>query len=281
MLVAAATLFLLRPALAQIDSARDTTTVHPVRLGVVSGLTVGGFLVGHVFLNNIWWKGTRAPFHFNFQEDWSYALGADKFGHAFWPMVVTGVYQGAFVWSGIDSVDALWYAAGLGLLYQTYIEIRDGFSAHYGFSTGDFGADVLGAAYPVAQHYVPVLRNFNWKMSFYPSDKMRAGDYNAIIDDYESSYHWLSIDVHGLLPRAWAAHYPRIVNLAIGHSVKNMYPDPTQGHHELYLALDWNLEALPGDAPWWVLVKHYLNYYHFPSPAVRVYPDVAWWGLKF
>lgn len=279
-LVVGATVWCVASAGAQEPSARDTT-FHPVRFGIVAGITTGSFLVGHVFLNHIWWKGSEVPFHFNFQQDWGMALGADKFGHAYFPMFVSGVYSEALMWCGVDSVPSLLYASGLALLYQTYIEIRDGFSEQYGFSFGDFGADVLGAAYPVAQHYWPALRSFNWKISYYPSDKYRAGDYHAIIDDYESTYHWLSINVHDLLPEEWRAHYPALINLAIGHSVKNIFLDPSQGHHELFIALDWNLEALPGDGWLWTHIKHILNYYHLPSPAVRVYPDVAWWGLKF
>jgi len=259
----------------------STTSFDPLRFSIVAVPTLGGFVVGHVLLNNIWWKGTRVPFHFNFQEDWKYALGADKFGHFYFPYLVTDVYRRAFMWSGIDSMSSLYYAAGLGLLYQTYIEVRDGFSQQYGFSFGDFTADVLGAAYPIAQDHWPVLRNFNWQISFHPSSLYRSGYYSAIIDDYESTFHWLTINVHDLLPEDLRAGYPRLINIAIGHGVRNLVPDPSMGKHELYLSLDWNLEALPGEAEWLKTVKHFLNYYHFPAPAVRLYPNVAWFGLKW
>ena len=261
--------------------ASDTTHINPVKFGIVSGVTAGGFVVGHVVLNNLWWKGERSDFHFNFDEDWKYALGSDKFGHAYFPYLATDIYEGAFVWSGMDSTTALWSAAGFTLFYQTYIEVRDGFSKQYGFSFGDFGADVLGAGYPIAQHYIPALRNFTFKISFDPSAEYKAGHYNAIIDDYESAYGWLSINVHNLLPESWQEWYPKWINLAIGHSVKNIYLSPVNGYHEWYLALDWNLEGLPGDGWFWNVVKHYLNYYHLPSPAVRVSPGVVWYGLKF
>lgn len=258
----------------------DSAGVSVARLALVGGVTTGAFVYGHVVIANLWWKGERSAFHFDWEHDWRYALGADKLGHFYFPYLAANIYEQAFRWTGIDGATSLWLASGMALGYQSYIEVRDGFSKAWGFSWGDFGADLLGAAYPVARHYLPALAVTGFKMSFQPSEKYRAGAYGSIIDDYESSYHWLSLDVHALLPEAWRRYYPAWINLAIGHSVKDL-DGRGGGRHELYLALDWNLDALPSCGGFLDLLKHNLNFYHLPAPAVRILPGVVWYGVHF
>jgi hypothetical protein len=267
-------------ALRADTSRADTSRVDPVRLGVVSGVTAAGLVAGYAFQKNLWWKGEPSKFHLDWKHDWVYALGSDKLGHFYFPYAVTKLYGQVFAWCGVDTASSLWLAGGLGFAHQTFVEIRDGFSAEWGFSWGDFAANTLGAGYPIAQHYIAPLENFDMKISYYPSARFKAGGYRAIIDDYESTYHWLSIDVHNLLPAKARHYWPAWINIAVGHSVRDLDLHGA-GHHELYLALDWNLEGLPGDGWFWNLVKRNLNLYHLPAPAVRIAPGVVWYGLKF
>lgn len=269
---------LLPDTAASAAAARRTVSVP--KLAIVGGTTVGGFIGGYFFQRNLWWKGERSAFHFDWDHDWRYALGADKLGHFYFPYAVTTIYAQAFTWCGIDTTSSLWLSAGLATAHQTFVEVRDGFSKEWGFSWGDFAANTLGAAYPVLQHYAPGLRNIDFKVSYYPSAVFRAGGYGAIIDDYESTYHWASIDVHGLLPSSMQRWYPSWLNVAVGHCVRDLNA-PGGGHHELYLSLDWNLEGLPGDGWFWRLLKKNLNLYHLPAPAVKIAPNVVWYGVHF
>lgn len=260
--------------------SQDSTkqNISYTKLAVIGGVTAGGFIYGHALSENLWWKGEKSNFHFNWDDDWEYALGADKLGHFYFPYLVTNIYSQLFNWSGIDKKNSYLYAGVLALSYQTFIEVKDGFSKQWGFSWGDFTANVLGAAYPSLQNNFPELKNFNFKVSYSPSTRFKSNSHSTIIDDYESTYHWLSINVYNYLPESWKNFYPSFINIAVGHSVKHL---DTGGKHEIYLALDWNLEELPGDFWLWKLVKRNLNYYHFPSPAVRLTPEAAWFGLKF
>jgi len=258
----------------------DTSTIDPWRLGAISAVGLGAFAVGHVWLNDLWWKGAPTSFHFNVDQDWTYALGADKVGHAYFTSMASTVLAGTFRWSGMDSVSAIWTGASVALLYQTYNEVRDGFSVKYGFSPGDVAANLLGAALPVAQHYAPCLRNVTFQISFYPSQPFRDGMYVAIIDDYESTTHWLSFDVAQMLPSESRAWYPEWINLALGHSVRGLVGSDNP-QHVLVLSLDWNLKRLPHLPDWMRRAFEYLHMYHLPAPAVEVYPNVAWIGLRF
>lgn len=268
------------PIQAQETTADSTEGVSALRLGIVGGVTTGAFIYGHILQSNLWWKGEKSNFHFDWEHDWSYALGSDKFGHFFFPYLTSDVYRRAFLWSGVDSTSSLWLASGLALTYETYVEVKDGFSKEWGFSWGDFTADALGAAYPVIQHYVPALKPYSLKISFSPSEKFRAGEHKAIFDDYESTYHWLSVDVHALLPEPQRSVWPPWLHLALGHSVKQL-DFAGGGTHELFISLDWNLRGVPIEGWWWNAIAYVFQYYRLPAPAVRLYPNVVWYGIKF
>lgn len=263
---------------AAADSAQDD--VSHWKLGLITGGTTAGFVVGHVMLHDLWWKGERVPFHTNWQQDWEYALGADKAGHAFFPYAVSRTYAGLFRWSGLDSGTAIWAGSGVAYAYQTYIEIRDGFSRDYGFSWGDVAANTIGAALPVMQHYVPDLRPLTLQVSFSPSQAFHDGAYGAIIDDYTSTTHWLAVNVHDLLPTSAQDWYPAWLGLAVGHSVEGL-DGRGAGRHVWYVSLDWDLARIQGVPTWLREVLDVLHAYHLPAPAVRLAPDVAWFGLKF
>jgi hypothetical protein len=257
----------------------DTLTqISAPKIIGISAATVAGFTYGHLLQEEIWWKGQRTSFHFNWSDDWTYSLGGDKLGHFYFPYLVTNIYTQAFEWSGMNRKQSLYTAASIAFAYQTYIEIRDGFSAQYGFSWGDFTANLLGAAYPILQDKNPFFNNFNWKISFHPSNRFKQNSHRAIIDDYESTYHWLTLNIFNLLPEQIQTYFPEFINLTIGHSVANL---DYQGRHEIFIGLDWNLEALPGDHWLLKLLKRNLNYYRIPAPVIRLSPDFAGFGFKF
>lgn len=257
------------------------TSIRPLRLALVGGITAGGFIAGHVFLTNLWWKGEQSRFHFNWRDDWRYALGADKVGHAVTPYIGTDIYRQAFEWTGMSHRASLWLAGGLVSAYTTYIEIRDGFSAEWGFSWGDFAANNIGIGWRVAEEYQPWMTNVRFKVSYWPSKAFRSGAYGSIVDDYESTYHWASLNVDALLPETWRVWWPDFLNVAVGHSVKGIAAYDGSGEHEFYLSVDLNAEGLPGNGAFWNWLKRTLNYYHFPAPAIRILPDVVWYGIHF
>ena len=261
-------------------NCNDSSKVSPTKLVIIGGTTTAFFTYGYVIQNNIWWKNDKSEFHFNNNQDYKCALNADKLGHFYFAQLATNIYANLFQWSGINKQNSLFYGGLVAFTFQTFTEIRDGFSKGYGFSWGDFSANLLGATYPSMQNYYPTLKSFNFKISFYPSEKYKNGTHSHILDDYESTYHWLSIDINSFLPNYVNEIFPDFMNIAIGHSVNNLNSFGG-GNHELYLSLDWDFEALPGEGNFWKSIKRFLNYYHFPAPAIKVYPNVIWYGLKF
>lgn len=257
--------------------AQDTTSINSERLYWIGGVSAAGFGLSYGLQNNVWWKGEKSSFHFNYINDWTADLGSDKFGHFYFTHLITNIYTQAFDWAGMKTAESRLYAGGVALLHQTFTEVRDGFSEEYGFSWGDYSFNLLGAIYPYLQSELPILRSFSFKISYEESDEFKSGSYSSILDDYESTYNWLSIDINKLLPGKIEHLIPDFVNIAIGHSVTNLAINPK---HQFYIGLDWNLEELPGESWFWILLKKNLNYYHLPAPTIKIYPNVVWYGLK-
>jgi uncharacterized protein YfiM (DUF2279 family) len=251
-----------------------------LKLSAIGGITFGGLIYGHILQSQVFWNDKKTSFHFNWRDDWTYALGSDKYGHFYFPYLVTNIYTQALEWSGIEKERSIIYSASFAFAYQTYVEIFDGITEDLGFSWGDFAANTLGAAYPYLQYKIKPLENFGFKISYEKSERFKQGSHRHIIDDYESTYNWLSINVYNFLPDNIKNYYPSFINFAIGHSVKNLN-STSGGNHEIFIGLDWNLEALPGDFWLLKLLKKNLNYYHFPAPSIKIYPGVVWYGLKF
>lgn len=250
------------------------------RLLIVSGLSAGAFIYAYGIQNNMWWKGDPAYFHTNWNQDWNASLGADKIGHFYFGNLVSTIYKDAFNWVGLTKKNSFLYSGLFTLTYQTFLEIRDGFSKQYGFSWGDFAANSLGSMYPFLQQNYPILQNFNLKISYFPSERFKNGSNAYIMDDYESTYHWLSIDIDKLLPRSWDKYLPDFINIAIGHSVIGL-DNQKYANHELYIGIDWDIKAVKTKSELLNSIMEILNKYHLPAPTVKVYPNIVWYGLKF
>ncbi len=261
-------------------SSACSDTVDYAKLGIVAGATAGAIVYGHAVVNDFWWKGEKVPFHVNTTTDYTYALNADKLGHMTFAYTASTIYGDLGRWCGMDSTAATWMGFGVALSYQTYVEIRDGFSKDYGFSWGDMGANLVGASLPVVQHYVPSLRCIDLQISYWPSANFKNGAYNSIVDDYTSTTHWLAINTYDVAPRQWQQWIPPWLGIALGHSVQNLDGNGG-GQHIVYLSLDWQLHRIPNLPPWLQSILRVLHLYHLPAPAVRILPSVVWYGLRF
>jgi hypothetical protein len=283
----------LRPAnaapaeadLASQDSeAFDSTAVNTTRLAIIGGTCIVGVTTVHVYQSNGWWKDNRAPFHF--QEDLKYGLWVDKIGHFYGATALTFMFSKAFQWANLSERSSLWLGAGSAIAFQTYIEIEDGFST-WGFDRVDFASNVAGALYPVAQHYSPFLRNFNFKFSYHPSALLDnsggigfRGQKHTFFDDYEGQTLWLSIGVNGLLSHSVEPLWPDWLCIAVGYGVREIVsPAP---YPVVILSFDYDMtKIIPDDSAFLKTLGQALNFIHLPAPAVRISPYAIWYGIYF
>lgn len=252
------------------------------KLYIPPSLTAG-FFVGSFSQQAIDYWQESSPFHvMTWQNEYDDALLADKFGHASFSYTSARFFSALYEQSGYSKSHAVWLGSGISLLHQTVVEIHDGYSngePYLGFSRGDNIANVVGASLPVLQYYYPALDCIRFKFSFNQATTPTSQIYGSIFTDYESTYHWLSININQLLPESARTSWTPYVNIAIGHSVKNINRFGS-GQHELYASLDFNAEALPIDDSWGLTLKRLLNSFKLPMPCIRILPNVVWYGLR-
>jgi hypothetical protein len=258
--------------------------LNSTRLAVVGGTLVAGMAAIHIYQSNGWWKNNRTSFHF--QEDLKYGRSVDKIGHFYGATVLTFVIKKSLEWAEFPEHKALLWGAGAAALFQTYVEMEDGFSA-WGFDRVDFASDIAGAAWPVAQYYSPFLQNFDFKFSYHPSPELHGsggvgfkGQKHIIFDDYEGQTLWLSMKVKNVLPNSLSSYWPSFLCLAVGYGARDIVS--TNPYSVVFLGLDFDFtKIIPDDTPFLKMVGEALNYVHFPAPAIKISPNTVWYGLYF
>jgi hypothetical protein len=70
-------------------------------------------------------------------------------------------------WTGISRKKRLWIGGLSGVYYQTVIETLDGFSSQWGWSWGDFAANIAGSGMFIAQELAWDEQRIQMKWSFY------------------------------------------------------------------------------------------------------------------
>lgn len=266
------------------NGVAETTSIHPVRLGIVGGTLLGGMAAIHIYQNNGWWKDNRRSFHF--QEDLKYGLSVDKIGHFYGATAMTFVIRKSLLWANLSEESALLWGAGSAAMFQTFIEVQDGFS-RWGFDRVDFAMNIAGAAWPVAQYYSPFLQNFDFKFSYHPSPLLNnpggvgfQGQQHIVFDDYEGQTLWFGIKVGKLLPDVARQFWPSFLGIALGYGARNI--TSTNPERAYFIGLDVDMrEVIPNDTPLLRTLGEALNFFRMPLPAIQLTPNTVWYGIYF
>ncbi len=260
------------------------------RIVIVSsslGLVLGG---SYLYIENSWWSEKQTAFHFDNGSDKVYALNVDKAGHFMGGLQAAEVFSESMRWAGMNKKQALWFGATFGSGLQLAIEMKDAYAPYWGFSTLDLTIGSAGAFLPIAKYYFPTLRAFDVKFSYWKQhntywdlENQRGKNPNkyAWQDDYVNQTYWLSVDLNHFNEKI-----PEWLNIAIGFGLdETQYLDEHNtkigGENEWYIALDYDIpKMLKGwDSKIAKKIKHWLNYFHFPAPTIRISPKIEFYPL--
>lgn len=246
----------------------------PILLGV-SGIALGIGAAVHLYNYNAWWKDDRSS-TFRIMNDWNYALWIDKIGHFYGTTIEAHGLSSALDAANIPPEETAIISATGAFLFQTFVEIEDGYGAQWGFSPGDFAADFLGAAYHLSKYYFPAVRNYQVRVSYFPSEDYRNGKHKDgnISDDYEGQKYWLSLRMKEILPKSISKYWPSFLMLSAGMGVKDL-DGSGGGTREIFIGLDLDWQAIPIPGKFGQFVKNTLNYFHFPLPGLKISPKAA------
>ncbi len=230
-----------------------------------------------------WWGENGNEFHF--ENDFDYALNLDKLGHFASGVALGELFYEGYRWAGVSEFYSYLFAGLSAMSTHIAIDIKDGFAPSWGFSIFDVLSGSLGGFLPMAERYVPLFKYVDLKWSYWINTKVyyrqnhQASD-GIFTDDYVNQTFWASFKPYRMLPATARAYYPSWLAIAAGISIdKGVFIKNYEGtpHREVYIALDYDLEALRPQSRWARSLVKYLNYFKLPAPTIQVYPEFHWY----
>jgi uncharacterized protein YfiM (DUF2279 family) len=236
-------------------------------------------------MNQLWYANyERSGFHtVNDNGEW---LQMDKAGH-----VISSYYTGkigmdVLAWAGESKKNQLIYGATLGFGFLSAVEILDGFSEEWGFSTGDIIANASGTGLLIGQELLWDEQRILLKYSFHTTDYAAKrpeilGDniLEQSLKDYNGQTYWLSANL-------WSFHkkskIPKWLNIAMGYGAEGMisgYEDiilnntliPGQERfRQFYVSLDVDLTKIKTRSKLLKTVFSAVNFIKIPAPTFEI-----------
>ena len=266
------------------DSVDIKSEISWLKTGAVASVALASYGAAYIFVfAEGWWDNDSS--HFHFENDFDYALNLDKFGHFAAGVILGESFYEGYRWAGIPEFRSYLFAGLSAMATHIAIDVKDGFSPAWGFSIFDVLSGTLGGFLPMAERYVPIFKYVDLKWSYWINstayyDKNNHRGEAVFTDDYINQTFWASFKPYRLLPAPVQKYYPSWLAFAAGLSIDEaMIKDKNHAHREVYLALDYDLEAFRPQSRWARTLIKYLNYFKLPAPAIQVYPEFHWFLL--
>jgi len=233
-------------------------------------------------LNELWYKDyPRSSFHsLNDNSQW---MQMDKFGHAYTSYFIGKMGMDALAWSGETKKNQLIYGATLGFVFLTTVEILDGFSQEWGFSTGDVLANAMGTGLLIGQELLWDEQRIQFKFSFsateYPNlipEKLGSTTLQQVLKDYNGQTYWLSVNLRSFFKES---KIPRWFNVAVGYGANGLPegsydfttlpPQPIESYRQFFASIDVDLTKIRTNSGFLKTLFNVFNYVKVPAPSIE------------
>ena len=250
------------------------TTVYVTEAALATAALVG--------LNELWYSQyPRSSFKsLNDNSQW---MQMDKFGHMFSAYYIGKMGMDALAWAGETKKNQLIYGATLGFVFLTTIEVFDGFSQEWGFSTGDVMANALGTGMLVGQELLWEEQRIQMKFSFMTTDyaknnpdKLGATTIEQILKDYNGQTYWLSFNLRSFFKES---SIPPWLNVSLGYGANGLPegsfdnsvspPVPIESYRQLFTSVDIDLTKIRTNSDFLKTVFNVFNFVKIPAPAIE------------
>ncbi|MFC6193962.1 DUF2279 domain-containing protein [Dyadobacter subterraneus] len=231
-------------------------------------------------LSKSWYKNSLT--NFRVQDDTYEWLQMDKMGHVYTSYQIARHTAEIYKKTGISKKQMMIYGAISGIIFQTPIEILDGFSPDYGFSPGDMVANLTGSAIYLGQIALWDEIRIQPKFSFHFTS-LAAQRPNLLgnkpterwLKDYNGQTYWYSGS-----PRSFFKHskWPPWLCLSVGYGIQNMISaDPKQStelgyrpYRQYYFSLDIDLTKIKTKSKFVRTIAFLANSLKIPAPALQI-----------
>ncbi|HAN65108.1 MAG TPA: DUF2279 domain-containing protein [Chitinophagaceae bacterium] len=283
------------PAIPVLSTSFPEYPYNKKRVKWVAGANIAGYGAVMAGLYAAWYSNyPQGKFHFtNDLKQWKQI---DKVGHVFSAYAGGKASMEMWRWTGIDRKKRIWIGGLSGAAYLTVIETLDGFSSQWGWSWGDFGANMLGSGMFIAQELAwdqqRIQLKFSAHVKSYKDPVLAArtrelfgsGTAERILKDYNGQTYWLSVGLKTLIPES---RLPAWLQVSVGTGAEGMFgareniaiSDETglvefdrrdiQRYRQWYLAPDIDLTKIKTNKKGVRVLLSMLNVFKFPTPALE------------
>ena len=261
---------------------QKSDTLNKKRRNAVYITAGSGAALAIIGLNQMWYSDyPRSSFHsLNDNTSW---MQMDKFGHAMSAYFIGKMGMDALAWAGESKKKQLIFGATMGWAFVTSIEIFDGFSQEWGFSTGDVIANTLGAGLLIGQELLWGEQRIQYKFSFSPSKypemipgKLGDNFIQQIVKDYNGQTYWFSVNLWSFFKES---KIPKWLNIAVGYGAnglpENSYdfgvspPKTIESYRQFYTSIDIDLTKINTNSPFLKTVFNIFNLVKVPAPTLE------------
>ena len=281
------------------EIAMDTLNKNRFKWSLILGGS--SYLASSYTLYNSWYKDyPQSSFHL--YNDWGEWKNMDKAGHIWSSYVQASAVFKLSRWIGFGHSKSTLYGVLAGGLFQSTIEVMDGFSSQWGFSIPDFAANVLGLGLFAGQEALWRDQKIKLKFSYFPKNYSQYGDDNfrvvlpndiygdnfqqQVLKDYNAQTVWVSGNVHGFNGPSFL---PKWLNVAIGVGAENLFggydnsralicsetgcAEPVNvlpRYGQFFLSLDADLSKLHTESPFLNTLLDVLNILKVPFSTIEI-----------
>ncbi len=268
-------------------------------------LSLGGatYTAGSFALYKTWYENyPRSGFHF--YDDSGEWRGMDKAGHIYSSYSQSKLCYQGWKWAGQRENTAIWSGFACSMIFQSTIEIMDGFSQQWGFSWTDMGANMLGGGLFIVQQkgwgeqrILVKSSSSKKRYDFYNEGSSQQeilnrrirslygkGYFQNWLKDYNGQTVWLSANIRSFFPKAL---FPEWLNVSLGYGAENMVggysnqwedndiligidEDLYPRYSQFYISLDADLSKVKTESPFVRTLLDLLNVIKIPFSAVEI-----------
>lgn len=284
----------------QLNFFTPADSLNKQRVWLIGGSAAVGYVTALVVLNTTWYQQyERVGFHtFDDFPEWNQM---DKAGHVWTAYTGARWTSQTLRWSGVKPKVADAAAVGTSLFFLTTLEMLDAYSAKWGFSWSDVGANVTGAAVFYAQSrlwneqriavkfsshnvsYKQQLDNtYTIDVAKHVNDLYGETILEKVLKDYNGQTYWLSVNPSSFAKNDFS---PKWLSVAIGYgadgmlggtdnvwTVDGVVKDYTvvPRTRQFYLSPDIDFTRIPTRSPFLKTVFEIVNVIKFPAPALML-----------
>lgn len=212
----------------------------------------------------------------------------DKIGHMTTAYYIGRIGIDFFKWGGMERKKAVWFGGMLGSVYQSTIEVLDGYSTEWGFSNGDFIANTTGSMLVITQELLWKEQRIVLKYGFqqnpyarYRPNVLGSNLQENLLKDYNGQTYWLSVNPASFISSSHC--FPKWLNIAIGYGADGMIGgtiNPTltdengnnlyfERYRQFYLSLDVDLTRIKTRSIILKTLFTTIGFIKIPAPALE------------